>query len=193
MREPTVMRAFCWFLLISLAGCAQGIVGGDPLLPLSTTNGTTRVFETTEGYVLAAISNAFDGLQYRKMSLSEASTSNWDYLVTGWRPSSGFVLQPLGKPWIAQVPIGAKKPTWVPYKAYFHITVQPVSVDRASVNVKTVLAMVADGEETGLHGGTAEHVRQVRGVQQEEEAVLAAIGKELELHEPTNAPNVPKK
>src|SRR5207253_1263590 len=52
---------------VSLAlamGCTRGVVGGDPILTLSDTNGTSQVFEVSDPQVTTAISNAFQGNRY---------------------------------------------------------------------------------------------------------------------------------
>jgi hypothetical protein len=44
--------------------------------------------------------------------------------------------------------------------------------------IKTISATIIDGQETGIHGGWANHEREVPGVIQEEENVLNAISAE---------------
>jgi hypothetical protein len=186
-----------WLFLIGLAlssdvlliGCSKSIHGGDPALPLSNTNGTTRIFPVPENVILVAISNAFatsddnpDG--YRGMDLSPAA--QFSYLVPNWHPTNGFVLFPLIGP-ITNVPLSGQPPASVPYKACFNIATTSMNGSNTSVTVRTIYAKVIDGKEVGVHGGWANHERDVPPVKAEEENVLNAVSNALV------APRVPEK
>lgn len=67
----------------------------------------------------------------------------------------------------------------MPYIACFHITTEPVEGLHARVMVQTVFARVIDGKELGIHGGWANHEREVPPVQREEKNILDAIARAI--------------
>jgi hypothetical protein len=144
-------------------------------LALSSSNGITQVFPSSEGSVVEAISNAFNWVGYRGMHLSSAVEAPAYFRAQD--STNGFVLFPFNGP-IATVPLRGHPPTVVPYKAIFNITMKAEGA-RTSVSVRTVFPRVIDGEETGIHGGWAKHGRDVPPVQREEQNVLDAISNAL--------------
>jgi hypothetical protein len=137
-----------------------------------------RAFTASESTVLVAISNAFttgnasNPAGYRGMMLCPAAEQS--YLVPNWHPTNGFVLFPLMGP-IASVPLQGRAQLSVPYTAYFYLTTTPVDSSHTSVSVRTILAKVTDGKEVGVHGGWANHERNVPPVKAEEDNVLIAV------------------
>jgi len=152
-------------------GCARGVHGGDPALPLSNTNGTAQTFPVSEKAALDVISNSLTA-GYRGMLLSPAADEA--YLVSNWHPTNGFVLFPLMGP-IADIPLIGRPTKVVPYRPYFYIVTSAVDVSHTKVVVRTILANVIDGKEFGIHGGWANHERDVPPVQAEEDNLLEAI------------------
>lgn len=160
-----------------LVGCNRGVHGGDPALLLSGTNGTTEIFPASENTISVGISNAFatpyaNPMGYRGMKLYSATEQS--YLVPNWHPTNGFVLFPLIGP-IANVPLRGRTQISVPYRACFNITTKAIDSTNTSVTVRTIFAKVIDGKEIGVHGGWANHERDVPPVKAEEENVLVAI------------------
>jgi len=163
-----------------LTGCTRGVNGGSPAMKLSDTNGTIRVFSAQEVEVSIAISNAFgtrdtNPMGYRGMDLSMAGQS---YIGSNWHVTSGFVLFPLMGP-IANVPLHGHGQVSVPYIACFNITTKALGGSSTSVTVRTVFAKVIDGKEMSIHGGWANHERNVPPVKVEEENVLNAVSNAL--------------
>jgi len=138
--------------------------------------GTDRVFAANEGRVLAAITNAFGGLKYNQMMLSEAVGEDW--LAEGWHPTNGLLLLPTLEP-VAWIPtkgiLGRRR---LPYMAWFHITALPEGGNQTKVNVRTVRATVGDGISLDPHGGGRGSIK-VAPVLSEEERVLAAISQQI--------------
>ena len=167
-----------------VAGCSRGVHGGAPALPLSGTNGTTQVFFAPEVVVITGVSNAFDignsnPMGYRGMHLYTAAEEA--YLGA----TNGFVLFPLIGP-IASVPLQGQTQVSVPYTACFNITTKALDSSNTTVTVRTIYAKVIDGEEVGVHGGWANHERDVPPVKDEEENVLNAISNALvRAHSPS--------
>lgn len=166
--------------VVMLCGCSKGVHGGDPALPLSDTKGTTGIFHAPEILVRAAISNAFaapddNPMGYRGMDLRPAAES---FIGTNWHVTNGFVLFPLAGP-IARVPLRGRPVPPVPYKACFNITTRAEDTSTTTVSVRTVFAKVIDGEELGVHGGWANHERDVPPVRLEEQNVVSAISNAL--------------
>jgi len=160
----------------AFTGCSRGVHGGDPALPLSNSNGTTRVLSADEREVSTAISNAFGretqyGFgRYHNMSLSLARQA---FQGSEWYATNGFALSP-SEP-IANVPLRGGSPKTVPYIAYFNVTTKPVNESNTAVIVRTIFPKVIDGQETGVHGGWANNERDVPPVKVEEENVVVAI------------------
>ncbi|HWX18444.1 MAG TPA: hypothetical protein VN578_00930 [Candidatus Binatia bacterium] len=158
------------------AAWATGILAGWPALPAANKTGAEDVFPEEEGKVLLAITNALGGLKYSQMMLEGALGNDW--LVTGWHPTSGFLLLPAGQPvaWIPTWgPIGKRR---LPYLAWFHITTAATGTNQTKVTVHTVLAQVVDGitlGPCGLGSGAA----RVTPVRREEEKVLRAISEQI--------------
>ena len=155
-----------------LCGCSKGVHGGDPALPLSDTSGSAGKFHATESVVRAAISNAFaapddNPTGYRGMDLRPAAES---FIGPNWHVTNGFVLFPLTGA-IAKVPLRGHPGSLVPYKACFNIATRADDASTTTVEVRTVFARVIDGEELGIHGGWANHERDVAPVRLEEENV----------------------
>jgi hypothetical protein len=177
-----VIKQFTAGAVISIAfalicGCASGVTGGKPQLELSNKSGTIRAFATNEPRVIECITNALGDFRYRGMQLCEASEAS--SLLPNSSLENGFVLRTIHEP-IARVPLDKNGNQWVPYIAYFHISVVPVSNDLTRVTVRTILSEVIDGKEPfNFHGGTANHYRKVPAVREEEENVLDAIGARL--------------
>jgi len=170
---------------VLLLGCSKRVHGGNPALPLSTTNGTTAIFHAPEGVVLNAISNAFatsddNPMGYRGMTLTPVSVYSSNRGLT-----NGLELFPLMGP-IATVPLAGGKPKSVPYIACFNIATKPLDNTQAAVTVRTVFSKVTDGKEASIHiVGMANHDRDVPPVKAEEENVLDAISNALiSLHGP---------
>jgi hypothetical protein len=67
----------------------------------------------------------------------------------------------------------------VPYYPFFHIFQMQLSAMRTKVTVRTVWATVVDGQEIGVHGGWANHNRDVPPVRSEETNVLSKIAAQL--------------
>jgi hypothetical protein len=164
---------FCLFLL---CGCTRNIHGGDPNLLLSTSNGISQVLPSSERSVVEAISNAFNGTGYRGMHLDSAAEDPTYFRKHS--PTNGYVLFPLMGP-IAVVPLRGQPPIDVPYTAIFNIVTEADGPNRTRVSVWTFSATVIDGKETGIHGGWANHTREVPPVQKEEQNVFDAISKAL--------------
>jgi hypothetical protein len=61
------------------------------------------------------------------------------------------------------------------YIACFNITTRSLDGSNTTVTVRTEFAQVIDGKEVGVHGGWADHGRDVPPVKAEEENVLNAI------------------
>lgn len=161
---------------VIITGCATGVMGGKPQLPLSDRNGTTRIFAAPESQVISAITNAFANFSYRGMVLREDEDLVNQQVGSTKRH---FLLWAKHEP-VAKVPLDKAWTKWVPYIADFRITVAASSHDLTCVVVQTVLAEVIDGKETfNLHGGTANHYRKVPAVREEEKNILVAIGVEL--------------
>jgi hypothetical protein len=163
------------FILSAVIGCSRNVLGGNPALPLASSNGTVHVFALPEGSVTDAITNAFM-TGYRGMILRPAAEEA--YLVANWQPSNGYVLFPLTGP-IGTVPLQGHTNVVAPYTAYFYITTLPTSSSNTKVLVRTLLADVTDGKEIGVHGGWANHRRPVPPVQVEEDNVLEALSNYL--------------
>ena len=158
-------------LLGFLLGCTKGVVGGNPTLPLSDTNGTSQVFEASDSEVTRAISNAFqEDLRY---GFSDAV--GYSRPDKGWHPTNGFVLTADR----ATTSIPLNTGVSVPYYPYFHIFLTQLNAMRTKVTVRTVSATVLDGQEVGVHGGWANHHREVPPVRSEETNVLSAIAAQL--------------
>jgi len=171
------------FLTISIAvmlvGCSKGVHGGDPALPLSTTNGTTVVFPAQESVVLTAISKAFatsddNPMGYRGMMLSDASS----YPGPNGLYSNGLALAPVDGS-ITNMPLAGGTPKSVPYTACFNITTKSLDNTKTAVTVRTFLSKVIDGKESPIQGGWVNHYRDVPPVKAEEENVLNAISNAL--------------
>jgi len=159
-----------------LAGCTRHVQGGDPALPLSNSNGTARIFPAAESTVLTAISNGFatddaNPMGYRGMDLSPSAEP---FLGPNWHVTNGFVLFPLSGP-ITNVPLRGHTNVLAPYTACFNIITRPVDSSHTEVLVRTIFAKVRDGKEIGVHGGWANHERDVPPVKAEEENVLTTI------------------
>jgi hypothetical protein len=163
-----------------LIGCNRGVHGGNPALPLSTTNGTMTVFPASESAVLNAISNAFaisndKPTGYRGMDLS----NDPNFAGTNFHVANGYILFPLLGP-ITNVPLTGIRPKSVPYTACFNITTKPLGNTNTAVTVRTVFSKVTDGEEASIHiVGWANHERDVLPVKAEEENVMDAISNAL--------------
>lgn len=157
-------------------GCAAGVVGGKPRLPLSGKGGSHRVLQASAPATISAITNAFANFQYRGMALYDAG--RWRDVLPR-QPTSGFLLCPLDLNGITNIPVGHASATYVPYVPYFHIYATPVGENQTKVTVSTIRAEVIDGHQFGWHGGRAIHYRKVPPVRQEEENVLAAIAQQL--------------
>ena len=173
-----------WFLVVIgavtlgfLSSCTRGVTGGNPKLPLSNTNGTTRVLEGSELALATAITNAFKDLRYREMYLVEDTLVRQE-VGHRFSETNGFVLMPFsGDGSIGTIPLATGKT--VRYCADFYITTKPASSNQTIVTVHTARAGVLDGQETGIHGGLANHYRDIPPVRREEENVLTAIAEEL--------------
>jgi hypothetical protein len=153
-----------------------GALAGWPSLPLSDKVGSKLTFHADEARIDAAITNAFDGLRYNQMMLSDAVGGDW--LAEGWHPTNGFLLQPTLEP-IACIPTrGVLGRRQLPYLAWFHITTSPIGQSQTLVTVRTVLAKVVDGVALG-HAGTTRGTVKVDPVSREEERVLSAISKQI--------------
>ncbi len=171
----------------AITSCSRNVTGGNPNLPLSNSNGVAHIFDVSQFAALAAITNAFSDNRYRGMLLEDAR--NAAYLVPDWHPKDGFVLSPfLGLNYdknplasnggaITNIPLDSGKV--VPYFPYFYITISQLGSNKVNVDVRTVLAQVIDGRETGVHGGWANHYRNVLSVRQEEENVLIVISNQM--------------
>ena len=151
--------------------------GGAPALPLSGANGTSQLFSAPEPTVLTAVSNAFETgdahpIGYRGMHLYTASEES--YLGV----TNGFVLFPLLGP-ISSVPLQGRTQISVPYIASFNITTKSLDRSHTTATVRTIYAKVIDGSDIGIHGGWANHERNVPPVKDEEEDVLKAISNAL--------------
>ena len=144
-------------MCVGITACTREVRGGDPAVPLSSSNGINQVFPVPEATMLTAITNRFER-GYRGMILYPALSES--YLVPNWHPTNGYVLFPILGP-IASVPLQGTKQVFVPYVAYFYIATFPVDSNRTKVQVRTVLAKVIDGKEVGVHGGWANHDRVV--------------------------------
>jgi hypothetical protein len=158
-----------------VTGCVRGVHGGDPALPLSTTNGISVIILASEAKVLAGISNAFvvsaeRGQPYRDMSLFPADV---DPHFSKASPTNGFVLVPFGP--TSHIPLSGWSQKVVPYFARMYINVRPIDAASSVITVRTLHAKVIDGEELGIHGGWAHHDREVRPVRIEEENVMLTI------------------
>ena len=161
-------------------GCNREVHGGNPALPLSTTNGTMVVFPTSESAILTAISNAFatsddNPMGYRGMDLSNDPNS----AGSNFHVVKGYILFPLLGP-ITNVPLTGSRPKSVPYTACFNITTVSLGNTNTTVTVRTVFSKVSDGKEASIHiVGWANHERDVLPVKAEEENVLNAISNAL--------------
>jgi hypothetical protein len=169
------LLGIAWFI----ASCTQGVVGGNPCLPLSDKNGSTRTLTAPEAEVELAAAGAFANARYRDMDLE--SSANETGVVPGWKETNGYVLIWLGpSAGITNVPLDRAGKISVPYVAYFHIDFSPVTTNVTKVTVRTIRSEVIDGTEVlNIHGGNAFHFRKVPPVRQEEESVLAAIAEQL--------------
>ena len=49
-----------WLSLFLVAGCKKNVVGGQPAMALSNTNGTSCVYMVTEQVLMTAITNVFE-------------------------------------------------------------------------------------------------------------------------------------
>ena len=166
---------FLTFIIAALfvVGCTKNVSGGNPASFLSSSNGVERVFTTNELAMINAISNAFPFTDYRGMMLTPAPDSA--YLVEGWHPTNGFVLFPLMGP-ITNILLNTG--SVVPYRPSFYISLSSSQSKQTRIIVNTIKATIVDGQETGIHGGWANHEREVPGVIQEEQNVLDAISTE---------------
>jgi len=175
MRARTILIAICSTAVVIAMGCSHDVVGGNPKLPLSDSNGTSQVFKVSERETIVAISNAFGAQQYRRMQLYQASEEA--YLIPGWHPTNGFILFPLGNVGgsITNVPLDRPGEPQVPYVASFYIVTSSLEPKQTKVTVRTIVSEVIDGKELGIHGGEANHHRKVAPVRQEEQNVLSAI------------------
>ena len=122
---------------------------------------------------------------YRGMDLTPAAGS---YIGSNWHVTNGFVLFPLLGP-IASVPLRGRTQVSVPYTACFNITTSSVDSSHTRVSVRTVFAKVTDGKEIGVHGGWANHERDVPPVQVEEDNVLIAVSNALLAQRVPGNPN----
>lgn len=187
MKQYYVAIAVVGALAALAASCTRNVSGGNPNLTLSNTNGVAAAFDLSESSVKAAITNAFSGHRYRGMLLENSQ----DY--PGWHLKDGYVLSPfLGPNWeknafpsvggaITNVSLTSGKS--VPYSPFFCITVTPTASNRITVTVRTFLAQVDDGQETGIHGGWANHSREVLPVRQEEQNVVDTIAHQLNANQ----------
>jgi hypothetical protein len=159
-----------------LIGCTQNVVGGNPIIPLANTNGTSQVLDFTLPQVEKALTNAFALGKYYGMPFLEVTNSDWDYLAPNWHPRNGYILYE-GDP-IARIPLDTG--ITVPYRATFYITLQSqLEIKKTKITIRTMQAEVIDGQEQGVHGGQASHSRIITPVRQEEQAVIEAILKQL--------------
>ena len=184
-----VLSIVCVIAVVSelTSSCSRNMTDGNPNLPLSNSNGVAQTFDVSPLVALTAITNAFSDNRYRGMRLEDARDAA--YLVPGWHPKDGFVLSPfLGLNYdknplasnggaITNIPLGSGKVT--PYFPYFYITISQLESNKINVSVRTVLAQIIDGRETGVHGGWANHYRSVPPVRQEEENILTVISNQL--------------
>ena len=166
----------CFFVVALAAAWSAGLLAGWPALPLAGKSGSERVFAVGEGQAVAAITNAFHGLQYHQMMLTEAVGE--DFLAEGWHPTNGFLLLPTLEPTAGIPTKGLLGRRQLPYLAWFHITTAPIGQSQTTVSVRTVLAEVVDGVGLG-HAGTTGGTVKVSPVRREEERVLAVISDQI--------------
>jgi hypothetical protein len=159
-----------------ITGCVRHLHGGSPALPLSDTNGTQVTFEFSDRNLLTAITNAFRGGKYRAMIFGLAS--EFPYRTPNQRQTNGFVLLPMFGP-ITNVPLNGRQTVYVPYTPSFYIRTIPLNSSNTTLIVLTAEATVIDGEESGIHGGWANHIREVSPVRSEEVNVINAITEAL--------------
>jgi hypothetical protein len=147
--------------------------------------GAQQIFDANELQAATAVSNAFPfALRSNKgMTLFSAETDNF---IPGWRKTNGWILFPLDGP-SSTVP-WKKSKELVPYIPTFHIVVQPVGTNRATVTVRTIDARVIHGKEIGIHGGWAHHEVEVSPVLSEETNVLLVISNALNSLREQRAP-----
>jgi hypothetical protein len=150
----------------------RGAFAGKPTLGLAGRDGISRQFPVGEADSIIAVTNAFDLFKYKGMLLEEAVGS--DYLAENWHPTNGFLLDPQKA--IAQVSMkGLFGHRTVPYMAWFHITITPLTSNRTDITVKTVVAKILDGLALG-HGGTTKRTVRVPAIRQD---VMKAIEAEI--------------
>lgn len=130
--------------------------------------------------VWTAVSNTFsddkDGLlPYRGMLLQGPAQSDFG---TNRFSSNGLTLFPLMGP-ITNVPLSGGQPVSVPYYATFHLTTEKMDLSHTKFCVLTLRASVDDGKEPGVHGGWANHRRDVPPVRSEEESIISAVSNAL--------------
>jgi len=157
-------------LLVIGSGCTKNVTGANPLSSLPSSNGVERLFKANEAQLNQVISNCFPDGKYRGMVLDPAT--NRAYLAKGWAPSNGFALFPLTGP-ITNIPLEGGNSA--PYRPVFYISLLPQNHDETRVKVQTILATIVDGQEMGIHGGWANHQREITPVRNEEQNVLDAI------------------
>ena len=175
-RAHLLIAGLSIFLIGGLLGCTRGVGGGNPTLAAASSNGTSLVFDGTEAEVGAAITNAFDVLDYHDMLFVPIDPTVPFTMPPGKVVTNGFELLH-GLQVASTVPLDNGKS--LPYDADFYITVRAGPSNRTTVTVRTIHATVRDGEEPGIHGGWAIHPRAVTPVQREEDNVITAISDRL--------------
>jgi len=176
-----LQRIILAFAVFGLAvGCATGVIGGKPQLPLSDKRGTARIVAAAKTQTILAITNAFAEFSYRGMALHIGVES--EETLPSIKAMNSFELRAMHEP-IAKVPLDIARTKWVPYIADFQITLKPLNSNQTKIIVQTLYSEVLDGKEPGVHTEWANHYRSVPPVRQEEENVLAAIEKALESPE----------
>src|SRR6478752_7437036 len=157
MRCRQIIGTVAMMGLLLMVGCATGVVGGKPQLPLSDKRGSARVFVATPNRVIAAITNALGRYEYRGMVLRVNDGAPAPQRI---KIEHGFALWAKHEP-IAKVPLDQAQTIWVPYIADFQITLKELPDGKTQVTVQTICAEVIDGHEPGIHVDRANHYRNV--------------------------------
>lgn len=159
-------------------GCTRGVVGGNPTGRLSDWNGTSQVFQGDALHMSVAITNAFDSYRYREMALIH--TGGLDYEMHGRKYQGGYSLSCMSVTG-TYTNISLDNGRTAPYLAHFYIEAHPVDTNRTKVIVYTIYSQVLDGQEVGVHGGWANHYRDIAPLRQEEENILAQIAAQVHV------------
>ena len=159
-------------------GCTQEVVGGNPTGRLSDQNGTSRIFDGDSFHVTTAITNAFDSDRYREMAL--IYTGGLDYQIHGRKFQGGYSLTSMSTSGTI-TNVALDNGQVAPYRASFYVETTPAGTNHTKVTVYTIGSRVLDGQEPGVHGGWANHYRDIPPLRQEEENILAQIAAQFEV------------